>query len=192
MLKVLGKVIRTILIILAVLGAGFIYAINRSLDEALKTVTDPSRYSEIRAVFDHSSIIQHFPPQIPSDAQNVSLYYQPGFLQGGAIFQLRMTLPPAKLKQIESEFLKQGKRKYIPGGKNNSPISETTPQGMNVRYEYQLYAGEATSNKFPNNYKILVFEDTRGAPKYDWNHPDLYGVAIDISASEIVYWVESG
>jgi hypothetical protein len=184
------KIIQIILITFSLAIAGLIYIISRDFDEALKSVTDPSQYGKILAEFNNSLTVKHFPIKIPPDAKNVRLYYLPGFLQGGTFLELRMKLAPDKIKSIEAEFLKQVKRKYIPGAKNNSPTEEDSPTGMKVEYNYKSYIGSLNGQNFPSNYKLLVLEDTRGAPKYDWNHSDVYGVAIDSSTSEVVYWLE--
>jgi hypothetical protein len=164
-----------------------------SLDLASTPVTDVSRYEEIRRQFPPDSpLIKHFPLVIPENAKNVQFYFLPGFLQGGSFIQLRMQLPSDRIKSLQAQFRKAAKRKYIPGAKDNSPLEETSPTGLGITYEYHFYRGDASSDRnFPPHYEILVLEDTRGAPKYDWNHPELYGVALDVSTSEIVYWAEA-
>jgi hypothetical protein len=184
------KIIQIILITFSLAIGGFIYIVNRDFDEALKPVTDPSQYEKILAGFENSLTVKHFPSKIPADAQDVSLYYLPGFLQGATLLQLRMKLSPEQIKSIEAEFIKQAKRKYIPGAKDNSPTEEDSPTGLKVEYNYKSYIGSLNGENFPSNYKLLVLEDTRGAPKYDWKHSDVYGVAIDRSTSEVVYWLE--
>jgi hypothetical protein len=172
-------------------GGIFIYSLITSFAELAKPIEDVSQYREIRESLDtYSQQVKHFPNQIPSNAKNLGLYYTPGHLQGGAIFQIRMQLPADEIKTLQSQFRKIAKRKYIPGSQNNSPKSETIPSGENISFNYNLYAGESETKEFPPDYEILVLEDTRGAPKYDWNHSNLYGVAINVSNHEIVYWME--
>jgi hypothetical protein len=185
-----AKIVQIFLTVFFLAVAGLIYIINRDFDEALKPVIDPARYAEIRSKFEDSLLVKHFPIDIPVDAKNVDLYYLPGFMQGGTFLQLRMQLSPEKIKRIEAEFLEKAKRKYIPGAKSNSPTEENSPIGTKVEYNYKSYTGGANGENFPSNYEILVLEDTRGAPKYDWNHSDIYGVAIDPATSEVVYWLE--
>jgi hypothetical protein len=186
----IGKIVQVVLIICSLAIGGLIYIINRDFDEALKPVTDPSQYGKILAKFENSLTVKHFPLKVPASAKNVRLYYLPGFLQGGTILELRMKLAPEKIKSIEAEFIKKAKIKYIPGAKNNSPTEEDNPTEMKVKYNYKSYTGALNGENFPSNYKLLVLEDTRGAPKYDWNHPDVYGLAIDLTASEVVYWLD--
>ena len=106
-----------------------------------------------------------------------------------------MQLPADEIQQIRAQFQPLAVRQYVPGSDNNSPTLETSPDGMNITYEYTLYTGNANagtvfSHPFPENYDIYVLADTRGAPEYDWNHPELYGVAINETTSEVVYWME--
>lgn len=187
--RILGTIVRVFLLISILAIGTFIYLI-RDFNEALKPVTDPSQYEQILVGFENSLTVKHFPVKIPADAKNVRLYYLPGFLQGGTFLELRMKLAPEKIKIIEAEFFKQAKRKYIPGAENNSPTEEDSPTGMKIEYNYKSYIGSLNGENFPSNYKLLVLEDTRGAPKYNWKHSDVYGVAIDSSTSEVVYWLE--
>jgi hypothetical protein len=180
-----AKIVQIFLTVFFLAVAGLLYIINRDFDEALKPAI-----SEIRYKFEDSLLVKHFPIEIPVDAKNVDLYYLPGFMQGGTFLQLRMQLSPEKIKRIEAEFLEKAKRKYIPGAENHSPTEENSPIGTKVEYNYKSYTGGSNGENFPSNYELLVLEDTRGAPKYDWNHSDIYGVAIDPSTSEVVYWLE--
>jgi hypothetical protein len=188
--KILATIVQVVLPISILAIGGYLYLFNPLIDEELKPVTDSSHYVKVLAKFEDSLTVKHFPLKIPADAKNVRLYYLPGFLQGATLLELRMKLPPEQLKIIEAEFLKQAKRKYIPGAKNNSPNEENSPTGVKVEYIYKSHIGSLNGENFPSNYKLLVLEDTRGAPKYDWNHSDVYGVAIDPSTSEVVYWLE--
>jgi hypothetical protein len=166
---------------------------NIDLQNSLKTVTNVTEYPRILSEpWKDSPLVQHFPKTIPAEAKNVKIHYVPGFLQGGSMLQLQMTLPPAKIAEIQAQLRKAAQRKYIPGAKDNSPTQETSADGqMNVTFEYKYYLGKSGDQKFPENYEILVLSDTRGAPTYNWNHSQMHGVAIDPITSEIVYWAES-
>jgi hypothetical protein len=163
------------------------------LNSSLETVTDVAQYSKIlNNPWKNSPLVQHFPKTIPAEAKNAKIHYVPGFLQGGSMLQLQMTLPPAKIAEIQAQLRKIAQRKYTPGAKDNSPIQETSADGqMSVTFEYRYYLGKSGDQNFPENYEILVLSDTRGAPTYNWNHSQMHGVAIDPTTSEIVYWAES-
>jgi hypothetical protein len=163
------------------------------LNSSLETVTDVNQYSKIlNNPWKDSPLVQHFPKTIPAEAKNVKIHYVPGFLQGGSMLQLQMTLPPAKIAEIQTQLRKVAQRKYIPGAKDNSPTQETSADGqMSITFEYKYYLGKSDVQNFPENYEILVLSDTRGAPTYNWKHSQMHGVAIDPITSEIVYWAES-
>jgi hypothetical protein len=188
----IGKIITTFLTSSVAIAGVLFYLAARDFDEGLKPVSDISRYRELLSTFETDALmVKHFPPEIPSDAQNTRLYFVPGFLQGGTIFQLRMQLPPKKIENIQAQFRKTAKLKYIPDSNNNSLKAETSPQGVLINHEYIFHTGELSDQPFPKNYEILVLEDTSGAPKYEWKHSTAYGVAIDSSMSEVVYWAEA-
>ena len=163
------------------------------LNRSLETVTDVARYSKIlNDPWKDSPLVQHFPKIIPTEAKNVKIYYVPGFLQGGSILQLQMTLPPAKIAEIQTKLRKVAQRKYIPGAKDNSLNQETSADGKTVvTFNYSYYLGKSGVQNFPENYEILVLSDTRGAPDYNWKHSQIHGVAIDPTTSQIIYWAES-
>lgn len=95
---------------------------------------------------------------------------------------------------IAAQFQPKAKRQYVPDGKNNSPKEEVSPTGDNITYNYTFYtdgSSEEGVSDFPKDYAIYVLEDTRGAPKYDSNHSESYGIAIHKANSEVVYWMEA-
>ena len=179
--------------VVAVGGVAVLVYVGHQMEQATKTVTDVDRYSEFVGSSDNP-LRAHFPKTVPDSAKNVKLHFTPGFLQGGTIFQLRMQLPPDEIALLVEQFQPQAKRQYVSGGDNNSPKQETSPDGMPVTFDYQFHTGdhppEERAKNFPDDYDIYVLEDTRGAPEYDWNHPEYYGVAINESMSEVVYWME--
>ena len=203
-MKSLKKIFMTLLISLLCLGGvvtvgGIVLIgyISYSFDQATKPVTDVSRYADIidPTAENPSPLVAHFPRSIPSNAQNVQLYYQPGALQGGTVLELRMQLPEDEIQRIQAQVQPLATRQYVPGSENNSPKTETSPDGSNVTYTYTFHTGAsddgvASPQTFPEEYAIYVLADTRGAPEYDWNHPELYGVAINEATSEVVYWME--
>lgn len=176
-------------------GGAFIVYFGYQIDQASKPTTDISRYPEIRGSSEPDNpLMAHFPRDIPSYAKNVKFYHVPGFLQGGTIVQLRMQLPAEEIAALKAKFQPKAKRQYIPNGTNNSPKTENSPDGSVITYEYPFYTGEFSAGDpvptFPEDYAIYVLEDTQGPPEYDWNHPESYGVAINETTLEIVYWMD--
>lgn len=149
-----------------------------------REITNVSRYSEIRNQWP-PSLVQHFPDTIPANATNVQLAYLPSFLQGGSHFQLRLKLPPDKINDLLVHFSATAKRRYE-GGDTNDHINQSG--GVPTT---RFYTSGSSDHSFPATYEILVIDaQPQGNPEFKWNHGYSYGVAIDNSASEIVYWVE--
>ncbi len=171
----------------------FVTYFGYQLDQAIKPVTDIERYPEFIGA-PGEPFTAHFPRTIPDNAKNVKLYFAPGFAQGGTILQLRMQLPPDEIAALVDQFQTQAKRRYVPDGENNSPKAETSPDGVNVAFDYRFHTGDHGPDEipsdFPDDYAIYVLEDTRGVPEYDWNHPEHYGIAINEETSDVVYWME--
>jgi hypothetical protein len=186
-LTIAGCILLFLIAILFILFVGwFIYFSGVTKKYPL---TDISRYQE---ALNYGSHTKHFPEEIPVDATDVIFYYSPCFLQGGSLIQLRMKLLPKRIEEIQTLFRKNAKLKYIPGCENNSLKYETSPQGTIIPHEYCFYTGDTLKYDFPENYEILVLEDERCAPKYKYSRGVWYGIAIDISTSEVVYWAEIG
>jgi hypothetical protein len=166
--------------------------------QSMAAIEDPSEYSRIIKAHKEAepSLVSHFPAEIPGHARNVKFYYQPAFMQGGSVLQLRMQLAPVEIERIREQIKPRAVRRYVPGGDANSPLVETSPDGSyTVNYEYSSYTGtprngETVGEPFPKDYGVYVLHDTRGPPTYDWNHPELYGVAFNEATSEVVYWME--
>ncbi len=155
-------------------------------DRSLLGVTrDVSTYPAIRAQLGDHPAIRHFPQTIPSDATDVHFYFRPDFLQGGTSLQLRLTLPREQIDQLYSQFKDQAIRQYF-GGDANTHVN--LPNGVPTTF---FFTSGSETRSFPETYEILVLgAESRGDPDFTWNHGTTYGVAIDVSASVIVFWLE--
>src|SRR5690349_17427204 len=115
-------------------------------------VTDVAQYPNLLADWSSSGLVAHFPKSIPSDATNVRLSAYPGYLQGPPWLQVRMTLPPDRVQQIEDQCKKATTHIYIGGDefthfnkdpKSNWPttVFHTTdnPSDMSFPDDYTLY-----------------------------------------------------
>jgi hypothetical protein len=165
-------------------GSFFLRKASNNTGEA-ETITNTTRYGEIRnQIWSNKEQIKHFPHEIAEDATNVRLAYSPG-LQQGSYLQLRMKQRPEKIKKVLLKYREIAKHKYRGGNTNDHA---NLPNGVPTTFFYTSDAQES----FPSTYEILVLNaENRGTPGFKWNHGDSYGVAIDISASEIVYWAEA-
>jgi hypothetical protein len=170
---------------LGIVGGSFFLRKAFSSSAESEIVTDTSRYSEIRQkLVSDKYQVKHFPKGIPADAKDVRIAYSPGFSQGGSFFQIRLKQSPEKIKQLLSQYKSVAKHEYKGGNTNDHA---NLPNGVPTTFFYTSDAEES----FPPSYEVLVLNaQDRGSPGFKWNHGDSYGVAIDSSASEIVYWAE--
>ncbi|MDZ7961519.1 MAG: hypothetical protein RMY34_27180 [Aulosira sp. DedQUE10] len=171
---------------LGVVGGSFFLRKAFSSSGEPEIVTDTSRYSELRKhLISTDYQVKHFPTQIPADAKDVHIAYSPGNLQEGSFFQVRLKQSPEQIKKLLSQYKPVAKHEYR-GGNTNDHTS--LPNGVPTTF---FYTSDASEESFPPSYEILVLDvKDKGTPGFKWNHGDSYGVAIDSSASEIVYWSE--
>jgi hypothetical protein len=171
---------------LGIVGGSFLLRKASNNTDNTETITNTTRYGEIRQkIWSNKEQIKHFPQEIPEDATNLRLAYSPGFSQGGSYFQLRMKQSPEKIKKVLLKYREIAKHKYKGGNTNDHA---NLPNGVPTTFFYTSDVQES----FPTTYEILVLDaENKGTPGFKWNHGDSYGVAIDSSASEIVYWAEA-
>jgi hypothetical protein len=171
---------------LSIVGGSFILRKASNNTGDTETITNTTRYGEIRnQLWSNKKHILHFPQEIPQDATNVRLAYSPGFSQQNTYLQLRMKQPPEIIKKVLLKYREIAKHKYRGGNTNDHA---NLPNGVPTTFFYTSDGQES----FPTTYEILVLDaENRGTPGFKWNHGDSYGVAIDSSTSEIVYWAEA-
>jgi hypothetical protein len=180
--------ILTILLLASALALGLCWLLPKVLPEPNWVITDAARYSEIRDDDWHNGpLVQHFPDEIPANATDVHVLYSLPFMQKGAYFQLRFKLPPQQIADLLAEYNARAVWKYkgccYTVGENDPPLPtfyvDDSPDGA-VR---------------PVNYTIFVLgAQPRGGsdpPDFPWNHGHTYGVAINSSISEVLYWAEA-
>ncbi len=171
---------------ISILMSSFLFKKTLGNSGQMQIITDTSRYEEIRnQLWSNHDEITHFPAQIPPDAQRVHLAYSPGFNQGDSFFQVRFKQPFSKIRQLLSYYGKISQHQYR-GGDTNDHLNQ--PNGVPTTF---FYTSDAATESFPPTYEIMVLNaQDQGASGFKWNHGDSYGVAINTSDSEIVYWVE--
>ncbi|AKG22087.1 hypothetical protein [Calothrix sp. 336/3] len=172
---------------LGVIGGGFYFSQIFSPATKTKMINNSSHYREIRhKLWSNSTQIQHFPSDISPAAKNVSLSYSPGGSQTNSFFQVRMKLSPSEIQKILLTYRPQAQRVYHGGNTNDHA---NLPKGIPTTF---FYTSNTTEDSFPPSYEILVLgANDRGNTNFPWNHGDSYGVAIDSSTSDIVYWAEA-
>ncbi|MBH8578215.1 hypothetical protein I8752_35790 [Nostocaceae cyanobacterium CENA369] len=171
---------------LGIVGGSFFLRKAFSSTSDSEIITDTSRYGEIRNhLWSDNNEVKHFPDKIPIGDQSVRIAYSPGFSQGGSYFQVRLKQPPDRLQKLLSQYRNIAQRKYRGGNTNDHA---NLPNGVPTTF---FYTSDTRAESFPATYEILVLNaQDKGSPGFKWNHGDSYGVAIDSSASEIVYWAE--
>ncbi|WP_315788576.1 hypothetical protein [Fischerella sp. JS2] len=171
-----------------IVGVGFVFRQAFNSNNQVKTIQNASRYQEIRhKLWLNQNQVKHFPNYIPPNSSEVRLAYSRGFLQGqkNNFFQLRLKLPAQQVKELNNQYKAIAKHRYI-GGNTNEHAN--LPNGVPTTF---FYTSNSQEDSFPNSYEILVLgANDRSGSNFKWNHGDSYGVAIDLSASEIIYWAE--
>ena len=132
----------------------------------------------------NSEFVNHFPEEIPTDASNVEMYYLPGFLQGGTVFELKLKLAPSEVEEVMKQFEGLG-IKEVAVDKYGALTDELLRQARDI----QTPNLSTTSSSEPQ--MITLGAEPRGSrADFIWNHGVMYGVGVDVTNSEVIYWVE--
>ena len=187
--SILVKLATIILLSLGSFGlviGGFLINKAASKTKQLQPITDTSQYQEIR---NHKwadlQQIQHFPSQIPPDAEVLQMAYSPGLTPGSSSLQIRLKEPQTKIKNLLKQYKKISQHQYQGGNTNNH---SNQPNGVPTTF---FYTSDSETETFPKSYEILVLKaEDQSQPGAKWNHGNSHGVAIDVASSEIIYWAE--
>jgi hypothetical protein len=171
---------------ISIVTASFFLKKATGNNREVQIITDTSQYQQIRQqLWTDNTQIKYFPPEIPADAQNVHLAYSTGINHSNSFVQIRFKQPPEKINKLLHNFRKIAQRRYR-GGNTNDHIN--FPNGVPTTF---FYTANSEAESFPPSYEILVLKaQNKGQANFKWNHGESSGVAIDITASEIVYWAE--
>lgn len=152
----------------------------------LEIITDISQYQEIRNhKWSNSEQVKHFPPQIPPETKTIAMAYSPGVRQSSSFFQIRLQKSPEQIQSLLNNYQKIAKHEYQ-GGDTNDHIQQ--PLGVPTTF---FHTSQSQTGTFPHTYKILVLKaQSQGKPGFKWNHGSSYGVAINSTNAEIIYWAE--
>ncbi|WP_089094119.1 hypothetical protein [Nodularia sp. NIES-3585] len=171
---------------LGIVGGSFFLRKAFSSSSEIKVITDTSGYQQIRQqLWSNQDYIQHFPDHLPNEAENVRIAYYSGTVSAGSFFQVRLKQSPKKIQKLLSQYQNIAKYDYK-GGSTNDHVN--LHNGVPTTF---FYTSDVYQESFPPTYEILVLDaKDKGKPGFKWNHGYSYGVAIDSSASEIIYWAE--
>lgn len=154
--------------------------------QATKTQTDPQNLEAILAKRNEGGYKPHFfPKRIEENAEQVALYYTPGFLQGGTTMVLRMKFPKEGLLPLSGDF----------GTEKPLKISDFTDAGFRDElrrlppyaqdWEYNWEELESLNGDFTI---YLQSSNDLEHVKENWNHNEISYVAISYADREIVYY----
>jgi hypothetical protein len=149
--------------------------------------TSPQKYSTLITQWTPTGLVAHFPNPLPATASNIKLSAFPGFLQGGAWFQVRLTLPAAEVSKVYGDASKIAKDFYDGGTQFTSVTSKTN--GLPGTYFHT--SDNEKHVEFPADYRIFVFvaQDAGGNPP--WQSGTSYGVVISKQRNEVIYYAEN-
>jgi hypothetical protein len=149
-----------------------------------RTETSPKNYPSLLADWTSSGLVSHFPNPLPSTATNVTLSAYPGFLQGGAWFQVRLTLPPADVAKAFDTASNTAKDFYDGGG-----VFESTNAKHGGLPGTSFHTSGAQETDFPADYRVFVY----GAQDHGghWNHGNSYGIVVSKQRNEVIYFAEN-
>ncbi|MBK9925282.1 MAG: hypothetical protein IPP66_08305 [Anaerolineales bacterium] len=142
-------------------------------------ITDVNRYSEVMESITPKTVIEHFPESVPSEASNVKFAYQPRIMQGAMFLELLMTLPESQINELQVKY----------GDLEQYHYSEE--KGLTDIPEPILYLINDESTGFAQNFSIfLISAQPAGSEDFIWNHGTMYGVGLNKTTSQVIYWFQ--
>ena len=148
--------------------------------------TSPQKYSTLITQWTPTGLVAHFPNSLPASASNIKLSAFPGFLQGGAWLQVRLTLPSAEVSKIYDDATKIAKDFYDGGGVFKSVNSKVDGlPGTNFHTSDNQHAPD-----FPDDYRIFVLAAQRPGGN-TWESGKCYGVVVSKQRNEVIYYAEN-
>jgi len=188
--RLANKSAHTMAICLGLLAFGFWGLLSLVLEaqgEMFGPIIDVGKYASV--IDDYRSfnkeLVSHFPRPIPPDAKNVHFYFTPHFGMGGAVVQLRCTLPAAEVSSLYVRFAKQTSKSFNGG---NFFENENTENGVPTT---DFYTGDSPDHIFPKDYEVMVFDSANKKGSPESNDTLSHGVAISKERNEIVYWAQT-
>jgi hypothetical protein len=126
-------------------------------------ITDPGRYSEVRATLQQEScaLAPLLPASIPTSATAITLVYEPKILQGAERFRLRFSLPETEYNALAVQIA------AIP----SVPSSDNMPGDPAI----------------PPEFRIITLRYVPGTPDKAVGH----GIAFRDATREIIYWYDA-
>ena len=136
----------------------------------------PVEYTRIRhRWWANKASVAHFPAFSPWQAEDVKIFYFPGFLMAGSVFQLGMQVPADAIDDIAAKYA-------------NCP--ETIYGFTNIREHSGSYIYDDGRFQLPEHFTIKIIHGEPQGSKYgtNWNHGCLFGVAYSRTTNQVVYF----
>lgn len=145
-------------------------------------ITDVNRYSEVIESITPKTVIEHFPERIPAEASNVKFAYQPRIMQGAMFVELLMTLPEKQINELQDKYGEIEQYHY------SEEIGLTDiPEPI----LYLISDKSDENNGFDQNFSIyLISAEPAGTEDFIWNHGTMYGVGINNTTFQVIYWLQ--
>lgn len=159
--------------VLLTLFVGVINLLGYAFDSATRPITDVGQYAAVRSELGELEHVQHFPIEIPREATLAQFYYQPGALQGGMGLQLRVQLPPETWQTLKAQYEAEAQYTFSAEDVNAVGFEEPVPIPL-------LRVGDEEPQLFSDTHTVFVL----GEQSSDVS----YGVALNETPAEIVYW----
>ena len=135
----------------------------------------PVEYTRIRhRWWVNKTTVAHFPAFIPREAEDVRVFFFPGLMMAGRVFELGMQLPADAVHDIAEEYA-------------NYP--ETVSGAINLRKHCGNYTYNDERGELPEHFTIRIIhgEPQGTSHKGDWNHGCLSSVAYSRKTNQVVY-----
>ncbi len=190
----IAKVLIKIVIAVILIAILFLLSTTLLMWWQLTPVTNVSKYDKVISNRWHRpDLIQHFPKEIPSNAQNPQFYFRAGFLQGGATIELKLQMPESLVEEIyetyrpKAKFLFNGAEELDRGAENSNMLPKwhfyTSPQIQAERTE--------SLPLLPSDFEVLLLSSQPyKIDPVSWNHGECSGLSISRKRNEIIYWAE--
>lgn len=143
-------------------------------------ITDVSRYPEVlHSADENSPLLAHFPEKIPLEASNVRFAYQPRIMQGAMFLELLITLPESQIDELWSQYSEMAQYQF------------TEEKTLNDIPEPILFLIRDENHELNRKFSIFFIEaQPAGKKDFIWNHGTMYGVGINKTDLEVIYWLQ--
>jgi hypothetical protein len=173
-----ARIMKTIVITLV-----FFAVVGCSIQEP-RVETRPTKYAALMAEWAPTGLVAHFPNPLPPAASIIKLWAFPGFMQGGASFQIRLSLPADEVSKVYDDAVKAAKDSYDGGDAVKSVNSKKG--GL---YGTSFHTSDDKQRDFPDDYRVFVFA-AESFGDNTWNHGQSHGVVVSKQRNEVIYYAE--